>query len=94
VDAPLPNFVGQLFTPRLCDRGAWPFEERLIPHQSTIVGPAVFQYIRHTGARILFQSPNAFAPTAQSLTRVLTIRTGGTHRAFECGYARYVLVKS
>jgi hypothetical protein len=88
------NFVGPFFTQRLCERGAWPFEERQIPHQSTIVRPAAFQYIRHTGARILVRSPNAFAPTAQSLTRILTIHTGGTHRAVECGYARYVLVKS
>jgi len=82
-----------LFTQRLCDGGAWPFEERQVPRLS-IVGPAAFQYIRHTGARILFRSPDAFAPTAQSLTRVLTIRTCGIHRVVECGDARYVFVKS
>jgi hypothetical protein len=85
---------GTTFTPRLCETGAWPVGERQIPHQSTIVGPAAFQYIRHIGARILFRSPTAFALTAQSSTRVLTIRTGGTHRVVECGHGRYVLVKS
>lgn len=91
VDALLRTFGAQLFTRRLCDGGAWPFEERLIPHRS-IVGRAEFQYIRHTDARMLFRSPSAFAPPARSLTPVPTIRTGGIRRAVESGYARYVLV--